>query len=63
MVKTLVKEASKDNPFIEDSIYKSYQSFEYLEEQILSKQDTTKLLEWTKRKSDEFKNLMELEKL
>ena len=63
MVKTLVKEASKDNPFIEDNRYKSYQSFEYFEEQILSKQDTTKLLEWTKRKSDEFKNLMELEKL
>ena len=63
IVKTLIKEMSNENPFIDGGNYKTYEAFEYFDEKILTKQDTTRLLEWTKNKNDEFKSLIELEKL
>jgi len=62
-VRILVKELKENNPFVEDGTYKYYESFEYFEEGILTKQDTTRLLSWTKEKSDEFKQLIELESI
>jgi len=61
-VKKLVKEMKNQNPFVQDQAYKSYESFEYFDDSLLTKHDTTKLFEWTKEKSMEFKKRIEINK-
>uniref|UniRef100_A0A7M5X9F2 Uncharacterized protein n=4 Tax=Clytia hemisphaerica TaxID=252671 RepID=A0A7M5X9F2_9CNID len=60
-VKKLAHEMKNQNPFVNDETYKSYESFEYFDDTLLTKQDTTKLLEWTKEKSREFKKRLEIQ--
>ena len=59
-VKKLAKEMKKQNPFVDDKVYKSYENFEYFDDALLTKQATTHLLSWTKEKTHEFKTRIEI---
>lgn len=59
-VKKMTKEMKNQNPFADDNKYKSYENFEIYDETLLTKQDTTKLLEWTKKKSNAFKKRIQI---
>lgn len=61
-VKKVAGEMKNQNPFVDDNTYKSYENFEYFSENLLSKQDTTRLLNWTKEKTNEFKTRIEIDK-